>query len=190
MYSVRQLSGQITAPTETRVIPLQGGQSTIVDALDYERVVRFSWSPAHYPRGCYAYGSVVLEDGQHRGMLMHRFILVAPADLEVDHRNGDGLDNRRSNIRLCTHLENARNRHSLRLKKSSKWKGVVACDSQIGTRWRARIHVSGRNVSLGSHDTELLAALAYDAAAVLYFGEFAALNFPDPRCGQMTERSA
>lgn len=164
-------------PIGAKIILLGGDKFAIVDPADYENLSRFRWRADQSERVWYA-ARFKMIGGRARNILMHRLLLNAPPGVEVDHRNGNGLDNRRANIRLCTHVENSRNRHSLRLTKASRWKGVVPYASQIGTRWRARIHVSGKNLSLGSYGTEEEAARAYDTAAREHFGEFAALNYP------------
>jgi hypothetical protein len=111
---------------------------------------------------------------------MHRVILAAPNGVEVDHRSGDGLDNRRANLRLATHAQNHQNRTRKILGCTSRHKGVhMHCG-----RWQARIadgpvvdgHAKRR--SLGHFDSEDAAGRAYDAAALVSFGEFASLNFP------------
>jgi hypothetical protein len=108
---------------------------------------------------------------------MHRQIVNPPDDLLVDHHNHNGLDNRRFNLRLATDSTNQQNARKRITKTTSRFKGV---DFVKATgKWRARIAVNGRRLFLGSFDSELEAALAYDAAARKYFGEYACLNFPD-----------
>jgi AP2 domain/HNH endonuclease len=99
--------------------------------------------------------------------------------MHVDHINGNGLDNRRTNLRPATSAENARNRRSQR-GSSSPYKGVSWIRSR--RNWRANLRVGDRLIHLGSYTDPADAARAYDAAALKYFGEFARLNFPeDPR---------
>lgn len=102
--------------------------------------------------------------------------LLAPADgVWVDHRNGDKLDNRRSNLRLATAAENAGN--SVKKRGSSRFKGVYA----HGLMWCAQVKRPGHsNKHLGSWAIEEDAARAYDDAARAAFGEFACVNFPLP----------
>ena len=89
----------------------------------------------------------------------------------VDHINSNGLDNRRENLRVCTHKENCRNSRSLK-KGTSKYKGV----SKNGYNWCARIMVDSVGLYLGQYTDQDDAALAYNKAATLYFGEYALLN--------------
>jgi len=103
---------------------------------------------------------------------MHRLIMGNPQGMEVDHINGNGLDNRRCNLRVVTTSQNQANQHARRGRSS--FKGVFKQRS----RWRARIHVQQKGINLGSFLTEEEAARAYDAAALHYFGEHACLNFP------------
>jgi hypothetical protein len=97
-----------------------------------------------------------------------------PADLVIDHRNCDGLDNRRSNLRFATHAQNTLNR---RKKKNavSQFRGVWFYKG----KWGSQISSQGKRMFLGRFDNEIDAAKAYDEAARKYHGEFARLNFPE-----------
>lgn len=110
--------------------------------------------------------------------LLTRQLLSAPEGLHVDHINGNTLDNRRCNLRICTHAENQWNRkHGY---GATRFKGVaLLSDPRAVSRWRATVQRSGRRYTIGTFKTALAAALAYDAAAVQLFGEFAAPNFPE-----------
>jgi len=104
---------------------------------------------------------------------MHRFLMQPPPGMQIDHINGDGLDNRRCNLRLATNTQNRRNgkAHS---DGTSRFKGV--CWDKFRGRWRADITFENRSIHLGRFHSETDAAIAYDAAARDLFGEFARLN--------------
>ena len=106
---------------------------------------------------------------------MHRVILDAPAWRGVDHVNGNGLDNRRANLRFADQTFNQANARRGR-SSTSRYKGVTLVKKS--GRWLAQTTRNGKTVFLGYHDTEEAAALAYDAYAREAFGEFACLNFP------------
>lgn len=103
---------------------------------------------------------------------MHRLILSAPKNLEVDHKNGNTLDNRRSNLRLCTRSQNAANIPTNRAK--SGLRGVYF--SKQKNKWKATITEGGREKHLGYFLDKESAARAYDKAAEESFGDFARLN--------------
>lgn len=101
---------------------------------------------------------------------LHRLILGAQKGFFVDHINGDGLDNRRVNLRICSLAENNKNLSKYTGEKiTSKYKGVSLLPNG---KWRCR--VQGEHV--GNFDTEELAALAYNERALKLFGDFAKLN--------------
>lgn len=151
-------------------IPLTRGLFALVDDEDYEWLMQWQWySSERYVR------RVEWINGKRRQISMHRQIMSAPPGVLVDHKNGDPLDNRKSNLRFASRFGNSEN--SRRRKKfSSRFKGV----SWDGVRglWRARISPSLKVWHLGRFACEIDAAKAYDAAARKIFGEFATLNFP------------
>ena len=105
---------------------------------------------------------------QHRKDLLHRVIMKAPPGVFVDHINGNPSDNRRENLRLCTHAQNMQN-SKVRAHSGTGVKGV----QKHANRYRARIRQDGRQVTLGNFLTMAEAKIAYDAAATRIFGEFA-----------------
>ncbi len=121
-----------------------------------------------------------------RWVALHRYLLQPDDGQVVDHINGDGLDNRRCNLRVCSQMQNLRNSR-IRTDNTSGFKGV----SPQCNRWQASISVSGRPIFLGSYATPEDAAAAYDHAARTHFGIFAALNFPETgeRAARATEVS-
>lgn len=150
---------------------LTGGRKVLVDDEDCVRLVHGTWLVAYHKNASRLPRVNGRIDGGKQRVDMARWLLNAPPDMEVDHINGDTLDNRRCNLRLCTHAENMRNKRPCR-KKSSAYKGVY----WFRDKWRAYITVAGKAHFLGGFDSELDAALAYDRAAVELHGQFAATN--------------
>jgi hypothetical protein len=152
---------------------LTQGRAALVDDADYLLLSRHKW---HYHRSGYAARSEYIgtgrKDNRFRTVYMHRVIIDAPPGAVVDHINGDRLDNRRVNLRLCTAAENARN---MRVEGAIPYKGV----SLDRGRFRASITHEGRIIKIGRFDDAVAAARAYDDRARELFGEFARLNFPD-----------
>lgn len=160
-------SGQLSRQAQQmKKIALSGvrgaGRYALVDDNDYPRLVTKKW---HLTRAGY-----VTNSGK---MYLHRSILAPGPGSIIDHRNHDPLDNRRSNLRICTRSQNGSNRRRT-APRVSPYKGV-SFHKPTG-RWHARITLNGRLRSLRFHDTPEEAALAYNAAALKLFGEFAYLN--------------
>lgn len=146
------------------------GRRMLVDADDFQFVSSSRWN-LHRSK-C---GRLYAQNG--RGLLA-RLLLDAPEGMHVDHKNGNTLDNRRCNLRVCTHSENQWNRK--RSHGATKLKGVTRIsDPRAVRKWRATIQKHGRRTTLGMFYTALEAAFAYDSAAVELFGEFASPNFPE-----------
>jgi len=152
-----------------RYIALTKGKFTLVDAVDYDSLVAYSWS---YSSGYAVRGGN--KDDRKRTIFMHDEIMPPPEGLEVDHINLDKLDNRRSNLRHGTRAQNLGNVRSK--KGSSQYKGV---SRTRGGKWQAFIQKDKRNFYLGTYASEIEAASAYDAEARKHFGEFSRCNFPD-----------
>jgi hypothetical protein len=157
-------------------IPLSQGQVASVDDEDYERVLACNWHAVKSVRGrtFYAGTNTSRKSGKKRIIFLHHFILGV-FGIEVDHINGDGLDNRKSNLRLATHLENGSNLPKQK-NRSSRFKGVSW--SKLTERWEAYICPRGRKIHLGLFEDESRAAKSYDASAERHYGKFARLNFP------------
>jgi hypothetical protein len=154
-----------------REIPLGRGKVALVDDEDFDRLNVFRWNAG----GGYARRLDWNGPGQKRnGVLMHRVVMDAQPGREVDHINGNGLDNQKANLRLCSHLQNSRNRKKQVLTgtrpSSSPFKGVYR---RTGGKWAASIRIDQRQVYLGTFATEAEAALAYAKAAREHHGDFA-----------------
>jgi len=114
-----------------------------------------------------------------KSIKMHRQILKIKDKLFVDHINGDGLDNRKANLRAATALQNSWNMKKVGIKTSSRYKGVI-WNKQV-KKWSVQMNVYRKSRFLGYFDNEVEAAKTYDEAAKKYFGEFAMLNFAEKR---------
>ena len=159
-----------------RRIPLTQGRFAIVDPQDYPRLSRYKWRLCR-TKGknvLYAERSIRLPGGRYSRILMHRQLIKAPEGYVIDHINGNGLDNRRANLRLATVAQNAWN--SRKRNPRSGYKGV--CFASDKGLWRAAIVCHGRRIHLGYFKDKITAAKAYDSAAKKYYGEFAKPNFP------------
>lgn len=145
------------------------GYVALIDLEDLGRVRQYSWHADITPWGPYARAYTPA-----RKVSLHRFIMGTPKGVQIDHRNGDGLDCRKENLRPATQTQNNGNRKKGK-RGTSSYKGVRL---RSYGRWQAKIKCNGVQRSLGHFSDEESAARAYDAAAVEVFGEFARLNFP------------
>lgn len=165
-----------------KAISLTQGVIALVDDEDYDRLNQHKWYAVKSLDGprWIAYRMSSRKDGQRRTSIgMHREILTAPSDLEVDHvehypLSARLIDNRKANLRLCNSMQNNWNFRK-RCNTSSSFKGVGW--SKEKKRWKARIKVNKQEKNLGYFEDEKEAARAYDRAAREAFGEFARLNF-------------
>ena len=151
-------------------IPLTQGKVALIDDEDLTLVSGRKWHAMKSRQAIYA---ATYDAPSQKHMKLHRLITNAPANLCVDHINGDALDNRRCNLRLCTNAENIRNQSRQKNNKSG-YNGVIWDKSR--NRWRAQIQANKKNVNLGMFVDIVDAARAYDMAAKRVFGEFARLN--------------
>lgn len=150
------------------------GSLVLVDDDDWDLVRDLSWSLSHKNNTSYAIHTTY--KGGKRTVRMHRLIMgVTTPTVLVDHRDGNGLNNQRSNLRLANGHQNTRN--AAARKGTSKYKGVWLVNEGV---WRANIMVDRKATNLGRFTDEREAALAYDQAARDLHGEFGAFNFPNP----------
>ncbi len=165
----------------TRRIPLTQGKYAIVDAVDYDYLNQWSWQVIRHPIKnspdlCYARRTQRIGKRKYnkkRMFRMHQEVarrMGLPQDRKYDHRDHDGLNNCRSNIRLCTLRQNQWNRRKEK-DLTSRYKGV--CWEKQTNKWRATIIYNGKQITLGRFISEYQAHLAYCEAAKLLFGEFA-----------------
>lgn len=156
-------------------IPLTQGKIALVDDEDYEYLNQWKWQAYRSKNTWYAQRSYKI-NGRKKSVSMHRLLVSAKDDKLVDHINGDGLDNRKSNLRICTLTENNHNRR-INKDNHSGYKGVYwhARDK----RYIAQIKVNGKQIILGRFRDAVDAAKAYDKGAIRHHGSFARLNFPE-----------
>ena len=157
---------------EIRFIALTRGKVAIVDKEDYERLSQYKWYASESKGRFYACRK------NKRAVYMHREIMRAAKGMVVDHIDGNGLNNRRSNLRVCRVCENIRNRRGAGGR--SRYKGVSFVKHL--KKWKAEITCGGRRRHLGCFEEEIEAARAYDGKARELFGEFAYVNLPEGGC--------
>jgi len=150
-------------------IKLTYDRVTFVDDEDFEYLNQLKWS-AKWDKCTKSFHAVTYN--KRRTIYMSRFIMKASEGMQVDHINHSGLDNRKSNLRICSFQQNLMNKKKYENGKCT-YKGV----SKARNKYRAVINVNKRSIHLGYFHTESEAANAYDEAASKYFKEFANLNF-------------
>lgn len=142
-------------------IPLTQGQYAIIDDDDFDFISKSKWR--------FKLGYAL--DG--KGKTMHRQIICVPCGMFIDHINGNGLDNRKANLRICSHKENMMNKKIYK-NNTSGYKGVTRLTNG---KWRCVIWKDGNKINLGVFLTPEDAAIAYDKSAIVLYGEFAKTNF-------------
>ena len=175
-YKKRKVKRELNA----RLISLTRNHYAIVDSKDFLWLSQWNWYLNIVGQNYYAVRNT-RRNGELKLISMHEAILgKPPKGKETDHIDCYGLNNMRSNLRFCTHRENLQNQRPKARAFSSKYKGVSKSYYRIKTQtqmWKAYIHKEKR-YDLGVFVSEVEAAKAYDIKALLLFGEFARINFP------------
>lgn len=158
-------------------IPLTQGQFALVDDEDFELLARFGWMATRNPKsGQFNATRWIKADerelSEPKYRLMHREVMMAKAGQIVDHIDHEPLNNQKSNLRFVTTAQNAMNRRGPTKTCVSKLRGVSFSDNCKTRKWRARIGVSGKHVTIGYYATKEEARVAYADANRKYFGEF------------------
>ncbi len=156
-------------------IKLTQGKFALVDDEDYEELSKHKWYALKGRYTFYAQRWRPALKGKQIPIIMHRLLMNAEKKCDmVDHRDGNGLNNQKENLRHCSNRENSRNR-KIQANNTSGYKGV-SWHKRDG-KWNVNINVNQKKTHLGYFTCLIKAAKAYDAAAVKYYGEFAKLNF-------------
>ena len=165
----------IIIPDDVKAIALTNcDKSAIVDAEDYEFLTQWKWFITH--QGYAArnqYISYINGKQNCDIILMHRVIMKTPKDMQTDHRDGNKLNNRKTNLRNCSHGQNQQNRGSNKF-TTSKYKGV--CWNKNAGKWMAEIMVNRKKIYLGIFAVETDAARAYNEASRKHHKEFGYIN--------------
>ena len=161
----------------SKQISLTQGQFAVVDDIDFEYLSRFKWRTWKSSSSkLYAIGWIK-KNGQWINAKMHRFILgETNPKIQIDHKDGNGLNNQRYNLRKCTNQQNQHNRSKYK-RNTSGFKGVSAPGTSH-PKWSAHIRFNGKLIHLGYFNSAKEAAVVYDAAARKYHRSFASINFP------------
>ena len=154
-------------------IKLTKNKIALVDNEDYESLNKYKWYASEVKGVFYAKRNVLRSNKGQETILMHRVVLPSPIELDVDHIDNNGLNNQKSNLRVCTRSQNIMN-SSLSNKNKSGYKGVSW--HKGNNRYMSYIKLEYKQIHLGSFSDPIDAALAYDVAAIKYHGEFAKTN--------------
>lgn len=161
------------------VLELSQGQKTIINTSDYDKIKNIRWFAyrSRTAKTFYVIGNLPRRDhpeGKQKGVKLHRFLFdLDDPKTTVDHKDGNGLNNIRENLRVCTQLQNSRN-YPIPHNNTSGYKGVSW--NKIRKKWQAKISVCGVRKSMGYYDDPKDAAIAYNHGALEYHNEFANLN--------------
>lgn len=157
-----------------KLIQLRRGEFAKIDDEDFDLVSKYKWYANKNGRTKYA-KSTTRNNNVQTIVLMHRLVFQGEIKgKQIDHIDGDGLNNQKSNLRICSYSENQMNRKP-RTDTLSKFKGVTFRPRE--RKWYASIKINGKSKTLGRFEVEIDAAITYDNAAKELFGEYARLNF-------------
>jgi hypothetical protein len=158
-------------------IELTRGFIAFVDDQDFDELNKFKWRVCIYGRNIYAERTSKRDhNGKKKNIRMHRQVMRFPKGKVVDHRDHNGLNNQRANLRLCTVQQNALN--NVGTPATSKFVGV--CWNKSCKKWNAYISFNRKSINLGLYLNEEDAAIARNKKAIELFGEFANLNKIEP----------
>jgi hypothetical protein len=156
-----------------KIIQLTNGTSCCISEIDFERISTCSWyqRTGRYSKTSYAATAMRINGGNPKFVYMHRFILdLTDLSLVVDHIDGNGLNNQRNNLRICTRSDNMKN---VKPHGTSKYMGVC---KHLSGYWLAKINIDGKQKHIGLFTNEKDAALAYNEAAIATGNVFYNLN--------------
>lgn len=158
-------------------IKAKNGEIILVDDDDFELLSKYNWRMNGKGRNTrYACANIIKGE---KAVIMHRFIMKPEKNVFIDHINGNGLDNRKENLRLCTNQQNQGNQ-KISKKNTSGYRGVSKLITRYKSKkyvyWRAEIVKNGKQIRIGSFKNIKDAARAFNAEAIKHFGEFAKLN--------------
>jgi hypothetical protein len=154
-------------------IILTQGKVAIVDNEDYDYLNQFKWYASNKNGKFYVARTIRVSKNKKNYILMHRFIMKPDKGMVIDHLDGNPLNNKKNNLRICTHAENMRN-SKININNKSGYKGVSYQENR--NNYRASIKFNNKTINIGDFIDPIDAARAYNAAALKYHREFAHLN--------------
>jgi hypothetical protein len=154
-----------------KTIKLTKGMFALVDDEDFEEINKYKWHAQKIGRKHYASRTIHVPNGKRVAQRMHCAIIKTPEGMDTDHIDGDGLNNTKNNLRVCTRGENLRNQGKSPSRNKSGFKGVSWFEKR--RKWVAQIGVGGKNIGLGHFKEIEQAHEAYVKACIKYHGEFA-----------------
>jgi len=150
-----------------------GKKIILIDDEDYELIKDYTWCVVKDSNTFYSLTHIKTNKYKKKNIFLHRLIMNLKKGEICDHINGNGLDNRKSNLRLCSYQQNNMNRKSWK-NSTSKFKGISW--NKLAKKWKVTIGKDKKNIHLGYYENEFDAALVYNGAAKYLHGEFAKLN--------------